>query len=264
MPGVSEPEKVMSRAQLFQIRLVATATVLLIVYPLLRFLWFPGGYFDLSGIGRLLLVLAGVNLIVGPVLSTLVYRPGKRGLMFDLAVLAVLEILVLGWTLLEIHARRPAIAVFAVDRFELLPYAETDAMALNADLRAILRGSGPELMYAALPTDGETLSRLIDETVFAGQPDIDRRPEFWKPYPEGIGALRAAAQPLARLLTVNDERATSVRRRLIKKGRGIDDYLYLPIRARSGDGSIIIDAATGYPVDVLAMDPWPDTPGEAS
>ncbi|MDH5321074.1 MAG: hypothetical protein OEW81_01445, partial [Gammaproteobacteria bacterium] len=92
MPGVSEPEKVMSRAQLFQIRLVATATVLLIVYPLLRFLWFPGGYFDLSGIGRLLLVLAGVNLIVGPVLSTLVYRPGKRGLMFDLAVLAVLEI----------------------------------------------------------------------------------------------------------------------------------------------------------------------------
>ena len=248
----------MSRTQLFLIRLLATAVALLIVYLLLRFLWFPDGYFALSGIGRLLLVLLGVIVIAGPALSALVYRPGKRGLKFDLVVLAVLEIGILGWAMLEIDSRRPAIVVFAVDRFELLPYAEIDAMSVSADLQAKLRGFGPELMYAELPTDGETMNRLIDETVFGGQPDIDRRPEFWKPYPAGIGTLRAAAQPLARLLTMSDEHAVVVRRWMERQGAPIGDYVYLPIRARSGDGTMIVHADTGYPVDVLAIDPWAD------
>lgn len=248
----------MSRTRLFQIRLLATAVALLIVYLSLRFLWFPDGYFALSGIGKLLPVLLGVNVIAGPALSALVYRPGKPGLKFDLVVLAVLEIGILGSALLEIDSRRPAIAVFAVDRFELLPYAEVDAMPVSADLQAILRGYGPELMYAALPTDGETLSRLIDETVFGGQPDIDRRPEFWKPYSAGIGTLRAVAQPLARLLSMNDELAAPVRRWVARQGEPIEDYVYLPIRARSGDGTMIVHADTGYPVGVLAIDPWAD------
>lgn len=255
-------KKVMSRTQLFLIRLLATVAALLIVYLLLRFLWFPDGYFALSGIGRLLLVLLGVNVVVGPVLSALVYRPGKRGLKFDLVVLATIEIAILSWALLAFDARRPAIAVFAVDRFELLPKAEIDAMPLDGECRARLRGVGPKLKYAALPTDGEALSRLIDETVFQGQPDIDRRPEFWQPYAAGVSTLRAAAQPLAELSARDPAEARYLRRWLARQGGGIDDYLYLPIRARSGDGSIIIHAGTAYPVDVLAIDPWADAPGE--
>jgi len=253
----------MSRTQLFQIRLAATIAAMLVVYNMLRFLWFPDGYFALSGIGRLWLVLLGVNVVVGPVLSALVYRPGKRGLKFDLLVLAAIEMAVLAWALLEFDARRPAIAVFAVDRFEVLPKAETDAMSLDSEFRASLRGVGPELKYAALPTNPEVLSRLIDETVFQGRPDIDRRPEFWQPYAAGVSTLRAAARPLAQLSARNPAQAGDLRRWLARQGGGIDDYLYLPIRARSGDGSIIIHAGTAYPVDVLAIDPWADAPGDA-
>jgi hypothetical protein len=39
---------------------------------------------------------------------------------FDLVALAGLEFVFLGFALLEFDARRPAIAVFAVDRFDVL------------------------------------------------------------------------------------------------------------------------------------------------
>ena len=260
MPCAVEPEIVMSRSQLFLIRLAASLAALLIVSLLLRFLWFPDGYFALAGIGKLLLVLLGVNVAIGPALSALVYKPGKWGLKFDLLALAGLEIAILGWALLEFDARRPAIAVFAVDRFEVLPYSEIGDLQLSAGQLLPLNGFGPRLVYAELPQDNDALSRLIDETLFAGLPDIERRPEFWKPYAAGIRALRAAAQPLAYLLTVNDEQAARVRRWVAKQGKPIDDYVYLPVRARSGDGTMIIHADIGYPVDVLALDPWADPP----
>jgi hypothetical protein len=242
--------------QLFQRRALATLASLLLVYLLLRFLWFPGGYFAISGIGKLLLVLLGVNLAVGPVLSALVYKPGKWGLKFDLVVLAGLEIAILGWALIEFDGRRPAIAVFAVDRFEVLQYAELDDLQLPDSQRATLHGVAPQLVFAALPTDADALSRLIDETLFSDLPDIDRRPDLWKPYPEGIGTLRAAAMPLAGLLLPNEEQATLIRRWVARRDGRIDDYVYLPIRARNGDGTIILHADIAYPVAVLAIDPW--------
>ena len=256
MPVAFEPEFHMTRRQLFQIRFAATAAAMLLLYLLLRWLWFPGGYFALSGIGKLLLLLVGVTLVVGPGLSTFLYKPGKRGLKFDLVVLACVEVVIIGWALLQFDARKPVFAVFAVDRFEAVPRAEIDPEQLAASPIARPRGFGQRLVYAALPTDAEVMNRLIDETVFMGMQDIDRRPEFWQPYPEGISTLLAAAVPLAQFLTADDARAGPVRRWLARQHARAEDYVYLPLRARTGDGVIIIDANIGYPVDVLAVDPW--------
>lgn len=51
------------------------------------------------------------------------------------------------------------------------------------------------LIHAQFPEEPEEISRLIDETLFQGMADIDRRPEFWKPYSAGIAAIKATAIP---------------------------------------------------------------------
>ena len=112
-------EFVMTRARVLPLRLLVTVGLLLLVYGLLRLLWYPGGYFELFGVPKLFWTLAIGVLIVGPGLSTLVYRPGKPGLLFDLVVIAALEAGIFGWALLELHARQPVYAVFAVDRIDV-------------------------------------------------------------------------------------------------------------------------------------------------
>lgn len=246
----------MTRASVFWLRLAPTATLALLVYALLRLFWYPEGYFELFGTGKLFVTLAAVVFVIGPGLSTLLFRPGKKGLVFDLVVIALVEVFVFAWALTVLHARQPSYAVFAVDRVEAVRRGEVDLDTLAFPELARRPGHSPRLVYAELPTDSEGLSRLIDETVFLGMPDIDRRPEFWRPYPQGVSTLQAVAKPVSELLAPGDSRALRIRRWFAANSKDPDDYVYLPVKAARGDGTMLLHASVGYPVAVLAVDPW--------
>jgi hypothetical protein len=233
-----------------------TASLLLLVYLLLRLLWYPGGYFELFGVQKLFWTLAVAALVVGPVLSTLVYRPGKKGLLFDLVVIALVEVGVFAWAGLALYERQPVFAVFAVDRFEAVRKDEVDLQQLAFAQLARRPGHTPRLVYAELPRDVDIMNRLIDETVFLAMPDIDRRPEFWRPYAAGVGEVRRVAQPLARLLALDADRGGRVQRWLDDRSLSAEQLLYLPIKGRRADGTVILHADIGYPIAVLPIDPW--------
>ena len=246
----------MTRLRLFQIRLAGSAAVLIVVFAVIRLLWYPGAYFSIFGIGRLLLVLAVVSLIVGPALSAFIYKPGKKNLAMDLSLLAVVEIAAIVLAVSLIHARQPYYTVFAVDRFEAVSRQEIDASKISHAALRTRPGHEPRLVFAELPQDPEAFSKLIDETVFAGKRDIDRRPEFWKPYAAGVPVVKAAAKPLENLLNGDERRAARVLRWLAQQRGGRQDYLYLPLRGKTGDAVIILHADIGYPVAILNVDPW--------
>ena len=246
----------MTRRQVFQVRLAATAALLLLVFAVVRLLWYPGAYFAISGVARLFLVLAAVTLVVGPGLSAFVYKPGKRGLVTDLGVLAVVEIIIVVVAVSIIYARRPYFTVFAVDRFEAVSRLEVDTARFSYAVFRTRPGHEPRLVYAELPQDPDVFSRLIDETVFEGKQDIDRRPEFWKPYAAGIPVIKGAARPLESLLSGDQRRAKRVQRWIAQQDGDVREFIYLPLRGRSGDATIILHADIGYPVDILAVDPW--------
>lgn len=250
------PEFLMTRARLFAQRFTATASLLVLAFVLVRYLWFPGGYFGISGVAKLFLILVAVNLVVGPGLSALLYKPGKWGLKFDLIVIACVEVSILGWAMHEILERRPAFVVFAVDRFEAVTISEVNLDPVKNSPLAATPGYGPRLIYARLPTDVDVMNRLIDETVFEGKKDIERRPKFWRPYAQGIATAKAAAIPISNLLSPNDRRAAYIQRWLAQQDRQADEYLYLPIQGRSADGIMILHADIGFPVAVLPVNPW--------
>ena len=143
----------MTRAKVFKIRFAVTAIVLLLAVAIVRLLWYPGGYFAISGVSRLLLILVAVMVVLGPGLSAVVYKPGKSGLRFDFIAIACIEITVLGWALFEIHDRRPAFTVFAVDRFEVVARSEVVLAPLGDRRLATQPGHTPRLIYAELPSD---------------------------------------------------------------------------------------------------------------
>jgi len=246
----------MTRARLISLRLGVTLALLVVLFVIVRQLWFPGGFFQIFGVAKLYLVVAIGAVIAGPGLSGLVFKPGKKGLKFDLVVLALIEIAILGWGMYELSERRPVYAVFAVDRFEAVAAREIDPTQIRYAELADWPKVGPRLVYAELPTDPDVMNRLIDETVFYGMADIDRRPEFWRPYPQGMEKLKAAGNPLSELLNMADGRADRLRRWLGKQGDAAENFLYLPMRGSNGDGTVVLHADVGYPLAVLPIDPW--------
>lgn len=246
----------MTRLRLFEIRLAASAALLLLVFTLVRVLWYPGAYFTISGVSRQLWILVGVVMVVGPVLSTFVYKPGKKSLVIDLGVLAVVELAVAIVAAAILFQGRPYFAVFAVDRFEAVAEREIIGSPVPQDLLVGQPDQNQHLVYAQLPEDPEKMSALIHETVFQGMADIDQRPEFWKPYAEGIATIKAAALPLEVLLGGDESRAAAVNSWLVEYGGSSHEYIYLPLRGPAGDALIILSADTGYPIATLSVDPW--------
>ena len=246
----------MARLRLFRLRLAATIGLLVLLFGVVRLLWYPGGYFAIFGIGKLLLVLATVNLVIGPGLSAFVCKPGKKGLKMDLWLLAGVEIVATIAAMSLLYIRQPYFTVFAVDRFEAVSWREVDVAQISDPELRRRPGHEPRLVYAELPSDPEVFDRLIDETVFGGKQDIDRRPEFWKPYSAGIPAVKAAAKPLDELLSGNDSRASRLARWLSRQAGGSGEFVYLPIRGKSGDATMMLHADVGFPVAIIAVDPW--------
>ncbi len=246
----------MTRLRVFQIRLAATSGLLLLVFAVVRLLWYPGAYFAISGVGKLFMVLVAVTLVVGPGLSAFVYKPKKKGLITDLGLLALVEVVTVVIAVSIIYARQPFFTVFAVDRFEAVSRLEVDTAQFGHAAFRTRPGHEPRLVYAELPQDPEVFSKLIDETVFEGKRDIDRRPEFWKPYAAGIPVIKGAAKPLENLLNGDQGRAQQVQRWIAQHQGNAREFVYLPLRGKTGDATMILHADIGYPVDILQVDPW--------
>jgi hypothetical protein len=246
----------MSRVRASTIRVAATLAALGLLTGVTCLLWYPGTYFTISGARSLILIIVAVNLVLGPGLTALIYKPGKWGLSVDVAVIAAVELCALLWAAHVIYDRRPYYTVFAVDRFEIVTRAEVDVSDLADEALRQRPGHTPRLLYAELPTDPKRREQLIDDVIFRGLADIDRRPEFWKPYAEGVMTVKAAAKPVSQLLNVGDVRETSIRRWLSRQSGDLRDYQYLPLRGRTSDAMMIIHAGIGYPVDIIDVDPW--------
>src|SRR4051794_12122697 len=97
-----------------------SAAVALLVGALLFGLWYPPPYFHAAGADELILVLVGVDLAVGPLLTLIVFRPGKRGLKFDLVTIGVIQSAALVYGMSIILQSRPIFLVGTLDRFDLV------------------------------------------------------------------------------------------------------------------------------------------------
>src|SRR4051812_10875535 len=91
-------------------------TVAGLVYVAVRYLWYPGALFEIAGGLELLLLIISVDVTLGPLVTLIVFKPGKWGLKFDLAVIGILQSAALVYGLYTIAESRPVYVTFVKDR----------------------------------------------------------------------------------------------------------------------------------------------------
>jgi len=82
--------------------------------------WYPGELFFLDGGWQGLKIVALIDLILGPLLTLVLYKPGKKSLVFDMACVAVFQIAALGYGFYVTHQQRTVAIVFADRQFTTL------------------------------------------------------------------------------------------------------------------------------------------------
>jgi hypothetical protein len=247
-----------TRRRAFLTHLAASAAIVGTVCALIFFVWYPHPYFQAMGAWHVLRVLIGVDLVVGPLLTLIVFKPGKRGLKFDLCVIAILQLAALFYGAATIYRQRPYFTVFAVDRFYVLARDEVPGAQLDAPGLAERLGDkpliGPLLVVASRPSDTAGMQRLLDDTL-AGKPDIERRPEFWGRYADGASQVAARAAS-ADAFAARRPEAGPLIEAFARRGVARDRLGFLPVVAKNRDLTLVVDTADGRLLDVLDLDPW--------
>lgn len=91
------------------------ASVLLTMY----LLWYPKEYFWLMGGITLITLLACVDIFLGPLLTFVVFKSGKKSLRFDLFCIGIVQIAALSYGVYVMFESRPVFTVFNKDKFQI-------------------------------------------------------------------------------------------------------------------------------------------------
>lgn len=246
----------MSKSRAALRHLWPTLMVFAVLASLVLFAWYPYPFrgFEESGkFSILLIITAG---LIGPALTGLVYARGKRGLVFDLSIVAFVQLAAIAWGTFSLYQNRPYFMVYTVDRFEVLSIRDVD-LAWITDPKFVDKPfAGPIHLYANMPVDPAAYQRLLQEVMFEGKPDLQFRPELWSVYAERKQRVLQKSRPLQDLRDARPDFTGAIDHLVESHGGDIDQLQFVPALPKSGQFAVVLDASNGDIVDNLVIDPW--------
>ena len=247
------------RLRAFAMHAAISAVVVSIVVGSMLYLWYPGIYSETEGVWRVLKVLIVVDIILGPMLTFIVFNPRKASLKFDLACIGLVQIAALAYGAHAIFQQRPEFLVFTIDRFVTVASADVDTDQLRSEaLRPSLIQRGPQLVEAVLPQDQETRNELLFSALGSGL-DLEHLASTYRSYPQHPQALRERSLQVARYMLVDAHARQAVNEFLARHSASIGDFWYYPLRGKSRDITVALSVKDGLPVGFIDMNPWPET-----
>jgi hypothetical protein len=245
----------MTKLRAFTIHLTASTTVILTFLGIMLLVWYPSPYFEIDGGWKVWGILAGVNM-VGPLLTLIVFKPGKPGLKFDLICIVLVQLIALIYGGTIIYQQRPAFVVFVVDRFTTVPAAELDFDQLQyPELKRVV-SIGPILAEGKLPNDPKLRQDLLFAVLLEGQKDLEFRPELYQPYQPDLQHLRSRSIDLSQIAALNTDAKHAINAFLASRGGQMENYLYLPLKGRNTDIVMVLSPENGLPVGSISINPW--------
>ncbi len=245
----------LNRWKAFGLHLALSALIAATVFGLVMWVWYPAPYFAAMGGAVLLRLLIGVDVVLGPLITLIIFDPAKPSLKFDLGVIAALQLAALVYGGYVMFEARPVYNVFVGDRFATVAANAIDEGSLSraAETYRRLPLDGPRVVAARLPQDPKELADLV--TGLTGDLDVPDLPHLYVPYADAAAAAAKSAKPLVALARISRENSEAVDAFVTAHGR--DRILgYVPVKARNQDFSAVVDRKTGEIVGYLPLNPW--------
>ncbi len=184
------------RLKALGLHLAASACALSLILGSLYLGWYrwPGWY--LTDVVQVVLVMAGVDVVLGPLMTFIIARPTKprRELARDIAVIVAVQLLALAYGSVSLWNGRPLYYAFSENVLQLVQAYDIDAKewALGDRQNPMLAPywySLPRWIWAPLPQDPQERRKIVGAAITGGD-DVISMPRYFKDWDQGLSALR--------------------------------------------------------------------------
>jgi hypothetical protein len=162
--GLPESPTLLSRWQAAGIHFLISVIVALAVVATMYFLWYPTPYFQAMGGDGLLMLVVGVDVVLGPLITLIIFNTKKKSLKFDLMCIAILQMVALAYGVSTMFQARPVYTVFNNNRFDVVIAAgmnvDEQAKVTNAMFKS-LPIAGPQIVAMELPNEKKELEHVL-------------------------------------------------------------------------------------------------------
>jgi hypothetical protein len=248
------------RFKAFGLHVAASTCLFLLALGTLYLGWYrwPGWY--LTGATNIVLLMAGIDVVLGPVLTFTIANPQKprRELARDISIIALVQLAAMGYGATTLWNGRPLYYTFSTRFLEMVQASDLSAgqIALGRQLNpdfAPFWYSLPRWIYAPLPDDAKMAQQIVQSSITGGD-DVIQMPRYFRPWEQGVPELRKQLRPVAQMteLSVHEREVAGERMRAL--GVTADQPVALPMMGRAKPLVGVVDPATGRIRAILRVD----------
>lgn len=113
-----------NRYQAFAVHMAISLVIFFILLVCITQYWYPGILFDTGNGWKAIGMIVGIDLVLGPLLTLIVFNHNKSSLKLDLAIIALVQTAALAYGSWTIHQTRP-VAIAFVNKSFITLYADS-------------------------------------------------------------------------------------------------------------------------------------------
>lgn len=253
-----------NRWQAFLIHLGLSTVIFLVLLYFIVFHWYPYPFFATDGGWQGVRLITGVDLILGPMLTLIVYKVGKPGLKLDLALIGLVQAMALVWGTWLVHGERIALVSYANGSFYTLSPEQVREIGGKAEEISTSSGRSPPYSFVRLPDDPRERRALVMTGLFSGMLPYHHA-ERHEPYgAEHLPALLKESTDTERLSQDNPEFKSHLESLLRRHGDNAQDFAFFPAHSRYGKQMLVLRRKDGKLIGGIDLPSDFDTPTETA
>jgi hypothetical protein len=238
----------------FGAHVVISVIVFVGIIALTVWLWYPPPFFWIDGGLQITLLAAAVDIVAGPLLTFVVYRPHKRGLTMNLAVIAAVQAGALAWGVGTLYSQRPVLVAFVPhnqNRFFPITAAQVAGGTRSLEELRELSPYRPPMVFIDMPEDAARASSLLGDRTSS----VLRHTELFRSIDEArlLRIIRASRTPKQYEVLAPDM-AAAIERFVSDHGGNPEAFAFVPLWGRFGYAMLALSRADGSLMGVASRE----------
>lgn len=239
------------RFKVFLIHLLFSIAVIFISGYVVFYIWHPEPLAKAVGVTNIFIMASAIFIILGPLLTFLVTKKGKKTLKFDLIIIILLQFIAFIFAMYNITISRPVYIVFNSDQFDLIQANSVDRDKLIDAHKSYQHLNWGRPKYVAVipaKNNQEKSDRLFIGLQTGVTPSM--QPNLYQPVEDQWNYLNEVAHSLDELNNFNEQDLVNS---ILNKYPNVDKWL--PLRTYDLDMVVLIDN-NGHKLKIVDLRPW--------